>query len=227
MHELVAWPTDVREALALQESLRRRVRLEDDFGEVRTVVGVDVAFPRRAGEPVARCAVVVLSFPQMEVLEQAVAEVPVTFPYVPGLLAFREGPAIEAALQRLRRTPDLLLFDGHGYAHPRRIGIASHMGVLLDRPSVGCAKCILYGHAEPPGEHPGDRSPLLAPDGELLGYALRTKARTQPVYVSPGHRVSPDSAVALVLQCVRGYRLPEPTRMADRLSKQGHPPVSA
>lgn len=227
MDKQSAWPTDVREALALQEALRRRVRLEDDLGETRTVAGVDVAFPRRAGEPKARCAVVVLSFPQMQVLEQSLAEVPVTFPYVPGLLAFREGPAVQAALERLERLPDLFLFDGHGYAHPRRIGIASHMGVVLDRPSIGCAKRILYGHADPPGEHPGDRSPLLAPDGELLGYALRTRARSQPVYVSPGHRVSPDTAVALVLQCLRGYRLPEPTRLAHQLSTRAHPGVSA
>ena len=217
--EETRWPTEVHEALAVQAALRARVRLEDDLGEVNCVAGIDTGFPRRGGEPVARCAVVLLSFPELQPLEPATAELPVTFPYVPGLLAFREGPAIEAALARLRRQPDLLLFDGHGYAHPRRLGIASHLGVRLDRPAIGCAKSRLFGHAAEPGPLPGDHSPLCAPDGELLGYALRTKARCRPVFVSPGHRVSAATAVRLVLQCTRGYRLPEPTRLADLLSK--------
>ncbi|MBI3947355.1 MAG: deoxyribonuclease V [Armatimonadetes bacterium] len=215
----VQWPTEVREAVAVQQVLRRRIRLEDDPGPLATVAGVDTAFPKRGGEPVARCAVVVLSFPDLRLLGEAAAEVPVMFPYVPGLLAFREGPAIVAALAQLPEPPDLLMFDGHGYAHPRRIGIASHLGVLLDRPAIGCAKSILTGHADEPGPEPGDRAPLLARDGELLGYALRTRARTRPVYVSPGHRVSFATAADLVMACVRGRRLPEPTRLADHLSK--------
>jgi len=212
------WPTHVREAIARQHELRGRVRLEDDFGELRSVAGIDTAFPRVDGEPVARCAVVVLSFPELRPLTQATATAPVPFPYVPGLLALREGPVIEAALAQLPSLPDLLMFDGQGYAHPRRLGIASHLGVLLDRPSIGCAKGVLTGHYSDPGPNPGDRSPLLAPDGELLGYALRTKARTRPVFVSPGHRVSPKAAVELVMACARGYRLPEPTRLADQLA---------
>lgn len=212
------WPTDTREAVAIQKELRGRVRLEDDPGEVHTVAGVDTALPKRGGEPFARCAVVVLSFPELRPLGQATSVVPLTFPYVPGLLAFREGPAIEAALAQLASLPDLLIFDGHGYAHPRRMGIASHLGVLLDHPTVGCAKSILTGRAEEPDPDPGDRSPLLASDGELLGYALRTKRGVKPVYVSAGHRVSHQTAVDLVLRCTRGYRLPEPTRLADQLA---------
>lgn len=212
----IHWPTKVNEAVAVQQQLRQRVRLEDDLGTPATIAGIDTAFPERT---VARGAVVVLSYPDLQPLEQAVAHVPVTFPYVPGLLSFREGPAILEALSRLSSLPDLLLFDGHGYAHPRRVGIASHLGVLLDRPAIGCAKSILTGSASEPGYEPGDHTRLLSPDGELLGYALRTKRRTRPVYVSPGHRVSFETAVAVVMACVRGYRLPEPTRLADRLSK--------
>ena len=212
------WMVDVREAIALQQELRKRIRLDDDLDEVRTVAGVDTAFPKRGGEPVARCAVVVLSFPELRPVAQVTSVVPITFPYVPGLLAFREGPAIEAALIQLQRLPDLLLFDGHGYAHPRRMGIATHLGVLLDRPTLGCAKSILTGHAEEPGPNPGDRSPLLAPDGELLGYAVRTRRGVKPVYVSAGHRMRHETAVELVLRCARGYRLPEPTRLADKLA---------
>lgn len=213
------WPTEIQEALHLQEALRRQVRLEDDLKPLATVAGVDVAFPRREQGHVARCAVVVLSFPALQVREQATAEVPITFPYVPGLLAFREGPAILAALARLSLQPDLLMFDGQGVAHPRRLGIASHLGVLLDWPTIGCAKSRLFGHADEPGPHPGDRSPLLAPEGELIGYALRTQSHTQPVYVSPGHRVCHETAVHLVMACLRKHRLPEPTRLADQLSK--------
>ncbi len=212
------WMVDVREAIALQQELRKRIRLDDDLDEVRTVAGVDTAFPKRGGEPVARCAVVVLSFPELRPVAQVTSVVPITFPYVPGLLAFREGPAIEAALSQLQRLPDLLLFDGHGYARPRRVGISTHLGVLLGRTTLGCAKSILTGHAEEPGPNPGDRSPLLAPDGELLGYAVRTRRGVKPVYVSAGHRMRHETAVELVLRCARGYRLPEPTRLADKLA---------
>jgi deoxyribonuclease V len=215
------WKVNVREAIALQQELRERVRLEDDLGEVLTIAGIDTAFPKHGGEPVARCAVVVLSFPELHPVEQTTSVVPITFPYVPGLLAFREGPAIEAALGQLAGLPDLLLFDGHGYAHPRRMGIATHLGVLLDRPTLGCAKSILTGHAEEPGPNPGDRSPLTASDGELLGYALRTRRGVKPVYVSAGHRISHETAVDFVLRCARGHRLPEPTRLADKLAGAG------
>ncbi len=213
----IHWPADAREAVAIQKEMRPRVRLDDDYGGIRTVAGIDTAFPMRG--TVARCAIVVLSYPEMRPLSQVVREVPVTFPYVPGLLAFREGPAIAETLANQPETPDLLLFDGHGYAHPRRMGIASHLAVLLDLPSIGCAKSVLTGHFSEPGPDAGDRSPLIAGDGEMLGYALRTKARTRPVFISPGHRVSIETAVNLVMACVRGYRLPEPTRLADQLSK--------
>lgn len=214
--EPIRWPTAASEAIVVQKGLRARVRLKDDLGEIRTVAGVDTAFPEKG--TMARCAIVVLSFPELHRLGDATSLVPVTFPYVPGLLAFREGPAIEAALAQLPEMPDLLMFDGHGYAHPRRMGIASHLGVLLDWPSIGCAKSVLTGHFDEPGPNPGDRSPLLAKEGELLGYALRTKARTKPVFVSTGHRVSPGKAVEIVMACARGYRLPEPTRLADKLA---------
>ncbi|HYE79775.1 MAG TPA: endonuclease V, partial [bacterium] len=154
-----------------------------------------------------------------EVLEEVVARAPIRFPYVPGLLAFREGPLVEAALRQVRTEPDLLLFDGQGIAHPRGLGIAAHLGVLLDRPSIGIGKSRLTGYAEEPGPHPGNRSPLLLRDGRVIGTLLRTTARSKPVYVSPGNHVSPERAADLVMACVRGHRLPEPVHLADKLSK--------
>jgi deoxyribonuclease V len=152
-------------------------------------------------------------------MEERVVELPVTFPYIPGLLSFREAPVGLAAISALETRPDLLLVDGHGLAHPRRCGIACHLGLLLDLPTIGCAKSILVGQAEEPGPNPGDWTPLDN-RGETIGAALRTRPKTRPIYVSIGHRVSLASAIALVSQCGRGYRLPEPTRLADRIASR-------
>jgi deoxyribonuclease V len=179
---------------------------------VRIVAGVDASY-----KDVARAAVVALSFPALEVLETAVAVRAIPFPYVPGLLSFREAPAVLDALAKLRARPDVLIFDGQGLAHPRRLGLASHLGVYLDLPSVGCAKSRLVGRYEEPGPATGDRAPLVD-RGEVVGVALRTKPRTKPLFVSVGHKIDLETAVALVLACLRGYRLPEPTRLADRLA---------
>jgi deoxyribonuclease V len=135
------------------------------------------------------------------------------------LLSFREAPIALAALQQVRHQPDILLVDGHGIAHPRRFGIASHLGVLLDLPTIGCAKSVLVGKAAEPGLSPGESTALLDGD-DVIGTAIRTRLRSRPIYVSPGHRVSVETAAALVMQCLRGYRLPEPTRLADRLAGQ-------
>jgi deoxyribonuclease V len=211
------WDLPPAEAQRRQRELARQVILEDGFDELALVAGVDVSVPRE-GET-GRAAIVVWRPADGAVVEQLTAEAPVRFPYVPGLLAFREGPPIEAALRRLRHEPDLYLVDGQGIAHPRRLGIAAHLGVLLDRPTIGCAKSRLYGLDAEPGPEAGAAVPLLAPDGSRLGSILRTRAGTNPLYVSPGHRVSLSSAESVVLACCRGYRLPEPQRLADKLSK--------
>lgn len=207
--KLHAWDVSPAEAIRLQEALRHQAVVENRLGEVATVAGVDVSV---LGE-VARAAVVVLRYSDLAVLEVALAEVPVTFPYVPGLLAFREAPAILAACERLQVEPDLFIFDGQGSAHPRRMGIATHVGLFLDRPTIGCAKSRLCGvHPELPLQA-GSWVPLT--DGnEVIGAAVRTRAGVKPVYVSPGHRVDLATAVHYVLACCRGYRLPEPCRRA-------------
>ncbi|MGQ9681147.1 MAG: deoxyribonuclease V [Anaerolineae bacterium] len=213
LHHQHAWEVTPPEAVAIQQELRRLVILRGPLVDVRAVVGLDVSF---AGGR-ARAAAVVYSYPDLEVQEEAKAERAVGFPYVPGLLTFREGPAALAALERLRASWGVLLCDGQGYAHPRRLGLASHLGVLLDRPSVGCAKSRLVGRHGQVGEERGAWEPLL--DGvEVVGAALRTRRGVKPVYVSPGHRLDLESAIGLVLACTRGRRLPEPTRRAHILA---------
>ena len=166
----------------------------------------------------ARAAVVLLSYPALEIVEQHVYEEPVRMPYIPGLLSFREIPCILGAFDQLKRQPDLVMVDGQGIAHPRRLGIASHLGLWLDLPTIGCAKSILTGHHAKVGEEVGDWVPLHA-DGETIGAVLRTRARVKPMIVSIGHRISLETSLRYVLACGKGYRLPEPTRLADKLSK--------
>jgi deoxyribonuclease V len=205
------WDVPPAEAVAIQRDLRRSIVPEFPPRKVEIVAGVDMSV--RGQE--ARAAVVALSYPELTPLEQATAEVPITMPYIPGLLAFREGPAVLAACARLALEPDLLVFDGHGLAHPRRFGIACHMGVLLDRPSIGCAKSRLCGeHDEPPVE--AGSHTLLRDGGEVIGAVVRTRSGVRPVFVSIGHRVDLDAATQYILNCCRGYRLPEPTRLAHQ-----------
>ncbi len=206
------WNLSPRQAARLQERLRERVVLEDNFENIGYVAGADLAFDPQTDQAFA--GVIVYRFPQMEEVERRAARRKLRFPYVPGLLSFREGPALLAAFARLRTEPDLILIDGHGRAHPRLFGIACHVGVLLDKPAIGCAKSLLVGtHAEP-GVKAGSSAPLLY-HGERVGVVLRTRAAVKPVYVTTGHRVSLDAAVRLVSQCLDGYRLPKPTRQAD------------
>ncbi len=181
-----------------------------------TVAGLDVGI--RDG--IACAAVVVLSYPDLRAVAWSVARAPVSFPYIPGLLAYREIPVALAALRQLDIAPDVLVCDGQGIAHPRRMGIATHLGILLDHPTVGCAKSRLWGTHAPVGEARGEWQPL-DDHGETIGAALRTRAGVKPVYVSPGHRADLDSAVRLVLACAPRYRLPEPTRLAHLLAAVG------
>src|SRR4051812_18159736 len=194
MHQALdhGWNLSLDEARRVQETLAEQVARRDDLGSIRTVAGVDLAYPRTAtGVVSGRAAVVVLAFPGLEIVEEHVVTRPVTFPYIPGLLSFREAPIALAALQQMRVQPDLLFVDGHGIAHPRRFGIASHLGVLLDLPTIGIAKSILVGQATEPGPLPGDTA-LLVAGNETIGTALRTRPRSRPIYVSPGHRLSPE-----------------------------------
>jgi deoxyribonuclease V len=213
LHE---WTLEVAEAKALQVELARRVILEDQFGVVRRVAGVDMAI--NEGNGMARAAVVLLSYPELEILEKHVYEEPLRMEYVPGLLSFRELPALLGAFKQLKQQPDLVMADGQGIAHPRRLGIASHLGLWIDTPTIGCAKSILIGTHEPVGEQVGAWSPLLY-HKEVIGAALRTRAKVKPMYISAGHKISLESCIKFVLACGRGYRLPETTRQADKLSK--------
>ncbi len=218
------WVVSPARAIAIQDRFRDRVETRNRLGPVRCVAGIDISVTpgpraavarRPAGGVRARAAVVVLAFPGLEPVETVVIEQSCRFPYVPGLLAFREGPSILAAFRRLRTRPDLLIFDGQGIAHPRRFGIAAHIGVLLDLPAIGCAKSRLTGAHDAPGPARGEWTPLVD-GGETVGAALRTREGVKPVYVSIGHRVDLETAVAYVLRCGGGYRLPEPTRQAHQ-----------
>jgi len=214
------WDLEPEEARRLQTELAHRVSQEDDLGELRTIAGLDLGYPRtETGEEIGRAAAVVLSYPSLEPVEECIVLRPVSFPYVPGLLSFREAPVGLAAVAELETPPDLIVVDGQGRAHPRRFGIACHIGVLLDRPTIGCAKSILCGHADEPGPAPGDWTPLRH-RGEVIGAVVRTRVNVKPVYISVGHKISLETAVATIVSCLRGYRLPEPTRLADRLASQ-------
>ena len=203
------WDVSLAEAEAIQHDLRARVVQAPLTGPVRTIAGIDMST-----KDVARAAVVVLSYPELETLEIARAEKPLDFPYVPGFLSFREGPAVLAAFDKLTHAPDLLMFDGQGIAHPRRLGIAAHIGVLLDRPSIGCAKSLLVGR--PTGELGPDAGSWveLIDRKEVVGALVRTRRNVKPMYISVGHRIDLPGAVQWVLACAQGYRLPEPTRRA-------------
>lgn len=209
------WNVTPRQARRLQEKLSGRVERQDRLADVRRVGGTDLGFAD--GGKTARAAVVVLDYPSLELVEWAVAERPATFPYVPGLLSFREIPALMAAWRKLRNRPDVVLCDGQGIAHPRRIGIASHFGLVADVPTVGVAKSRLVGTHREPGSRRGCATRLMDGD-EQIGLVLRTRDGVRPVYVSIGHRVSLATAKKLVLACAPNYRLPETTRWADRIA---------
>jgi deoxyribonuclease V len=209
------WPRDPRDAIALQQRLRHRVITNDQLKTVEYVAGLDVGFEQ--DDSVVRAAVAVLSFPDLRMADQAVARRSATFPYIPGLLSFREIPALLDALDKLGVRPDLLLCDGQGLAHPRRFGLACHLGVLTGIPSIGVAKSLLVGAHEPLPQPRGAWRPLVH-KGEVVGAALRTRAGVAPVYVSIGHKVSLATAIDYVLACAPKYRLPETTRAAHRLA---------
>jgi deoxyribonuclease V len=205
------WQVTTAQAFEIQLRLASEVSRTNELASPRFIAGVDISVDRVRDE--ARGAVVVLSYPELRLVETQVVDGKVDFPYVPGLLSFREAPLTLAAFERLETAPDLVLFDGQGIAHPRRLGLAAHLGLFLDTPSIGCAKSRLCGHHDTPGLEPGSHAELVD-GGEVIGAALRTKAGTNPVYVSIGHKIDLESAINWVMRCCRGYRLPEPTRLA-------------
>lgn len=207
------WKLSPAEARALQQRLRGEVLATGGPGDVRLVAGVDVSAGRFG--TVGRAAVVVLEYPALRAVEQAAEEAPVPFPYVPGLLSFREIPLLLPAFERLRRTSDLLVVDGQGVAHPRRFGLAAHLGVLLGLPTIGCAKSRLIGTHDAVPDERGASVPLLD-RGEVIGAVVRTRPGVKPLYISVGHRIGLESAVEWILRLTRGLRLPEPTRLAHQ-----------
>jgi deoxyribonuclease V len=210
------WNLSPSEAIRIQKQLAFEVIREDKFETpIKTVAGIDLGYDVK--NDTSRAVVVVLSFPELELLESSEARLPIQFPYVPGLLSFRETPVAIKALENLKITPDVILCDGQGLAHPRRFGIACHIGIIADVPTVGVAKSVLVGRYENLGEERGSRA-LLVHRGEQVGVALRTKTRVQPLFVSVGHRISLETSIEIVLKCAPKYRLPETTRLADKMA---------
>ena len=228
MRELHSWTLEPHEAIDIQNQLKTQLILSWDRRPIHTVAGVDMSLKDPAAAPVdedapagiAHAAIVVFSFPELVPLEGATANAPLNFPYVPGLLAFREGPAILAAWEKLSTKPDLLMFDGQGIAHPRGMGIASHMGLWLNRPTIGVAKTRLYGHHVEPGRRRGDWVDLRdeRDPKQVIGAVLRSQDKSTPLYLSPGHLIDVPNSVEFVKRCMTKYRLPETTRWAHKLA---------
>lgn len=209
------WTQTAEEATVIQQKLRSQVITEDRLEEVQYVAGVDVGFEDNYA--ITKAAVVVLSFPDLQLVEKAIARRSTSFPYIPGFLSFREIPTILEALKELTIVPNLIMCDGHGIAHPRRFGIASHLGVLIDLPTIGVAKSLLVGkHQEVLSDKGQWQS--LADKGETVGAVLRSRTNVKPIYISIGHRISLPTALDYVLRCTPKYRLPETTRWADKLA---------
>lgn len=212
--QLHDWNLTPREAVELQKKLRERVRLEPLRKRIETIAGADISFNKF--EATVYAGIVVLRLPSLEIVEEVGVVSETRFPYVPGLLSFRETPSVLEAWEKLKSEPDAVMFDGQGIAHPRRVGIASHVGLLINRPTLGCAKSVLVGKYEEPEKERGSWTELVD-KGEVVGAALRTKNNVQPIFVSPGHLINLAGAIELTLQADGGYRQPEPTRRAHLL----------
>lgn len=209
------WDLKPKEAIALQKELASELILEFDGRRIDSIGGVDVSIR----DDKAICAVVALSYPELEPLESAVATDNITYPYVPGLLTFREGPVFEKTWAKIERKPDVLMFDGQGIAHPRRMGIAAHMGLRIDTPTVGVGKTRLFGKFVEPDSDKGDSSDLIDPKTSLIiGKVIRSRNYLKPIFVSPGHRMDVEKAKEIALRCCVSYKIPEPTRLAHRVA---------
>jgi len=213
LRDLHPWVVSPAEAAQIQRMLSPQVIRRGEPAEVRLIAGVDISVDASRRRGIG--AVIVLSYPDLQLVEASIEEADLSFPYVPGLLSFRETPVLRSALEKLSNRPDLLIADAQGLAHPRRFGLACHLGLLLDLPTIGCAKSRLIGEHWPLGEEVGSRADLTD-EGEVIGSVLRTRSGTRPVFVSIGHRISLRAAEEWVLRCCKGYRLPEPTRLAHQ-----------
>jgi deoxyribonuclease V len=216
-----SWKLTPAQAIALQKELASEIITSGDVSNVHLVSGADISVSR--GSRTARAAIVVLSYPALELVEVETAVAELAFPYIPGLLSFREAPVILDLFQKLSHKPDLLIVDGQGIAHPRRLGIASHLGLRLDMPTIGCAKSRLCGEHDEVGYDAGNQARLIL-DSEVIGMVLRTRTGSKPLYISPGHKIGLEEAVRWTLACTRGYRLPEPSRLAH-LAAGGNLPL--
>jgi deoxyribonuclease V len=212
------WQVTTHEAIAIQKRLRTQVITDSTVDAIHYVAGADIATSKDS--PKAYAGVVVLSYPTLEVVEERGIEDEVTFPYIPGLLAFREGPALIKVFEQLTTEPDVIVFDGQGLAHPRGMGIATHMGLVFDKPSIGCAKSLLFGRYQEPDHEKGAWADLRDPQGHLIGAVVRSKPKTTPIFVSIGHRIDLPTAIRILIECTRGVRIPEPTRLAHNFVTQ-------
>lgn len=208
-----SWDVSIKEAISIQKELAQKVIAQGRPEIIEIIAGIDISYDKDSN--LCFCTIVMLNYSNMEIISINHVYDDICFPYVPGLLSFREGPIIIKAYESLSVKPDIILFDGQGIAHPRRLGIASHIGIYLGVPSIGCAKSRLYGTYKEPGIKVGSREYLYDRNGQTIGVVLRTKANVRPVFVSPGHLVGVDESAQIVMSCVRGYRLPQPTRLAD------------
>lgn len=218
IYRLHPWNVTPREAIRIQEELRAKIIGRGRVPSPTLVAGADAAFDSQAGRVFA--AVVILTFPALEAIEAVVHQEHLSFPYIPGLLSFREAPALLHTFEKVRHNPDAIFIDGHGLSHPRAAGIACHIGVCLDKPTIGCAKSVLVGTHRAPGLSRGATTSLYDATGRVIGSVVRTRDRVRPIFVSVGHRIGLAQAVQLTLACGKGYRIPEPTRQADRLAEE-------
>ncbi|MGA2315620.1 MAG: endonuclease V [Thermodesulfobacteriota bacterium] len=216
MKKLHSWNVSVEEAIQIQEALKDRIILKKTFSKVRTMGGGDVAYSKNENRLFG--AIVILSFPDMEILDMATADGKIPFPYIPTLLSFREGPILIKTFQRLKIKPNIMIFDGQGIAHPRGMGLASHMGLWLNLPSIGCAKTALLDEFISPGPSKGSYE-WIRREGKKVGAVLRTKENVKPLFISPGHRIDLSTSIQLLLESCRGFRIPEPLRKAHQLSR--------
>ena len=219
MCSIDVWNVTTAEGIEIQKKLRALVSRTWDGRSIRLIAGADVHFPTKE---TARAAIAILAYPGLEIVESSAYEGPCAFPYVPGLLSYREIPPLLEALKKLRGKPDIILCDGQGIAHPRGLGLASHLGLVLGIPTIGCAKSPLYGEFEEPGAERGSTSPIKDPQGRTIGSVVRTRDRTRPLYVSVGHRITLKKAVSIVMDCLKSFRIPEPLRAAHRLAGLHH-----
>ena len=217
MKQLHSWNVSVEQAIRIQEAFNERIILKKTFSKVKTIGGGDVAYSKNGN--LLFGAIIVLSFPDMEILDMATADGKIPFPYIPGLLSFREGPILIKTFQRLKLKPDVMIYDGQGIAHPRGMGLASHVGLWLDLPSIGCAKTPLLDEFISPGPLRGS-SEWIRKEGKKVGAVLRTKENVKPLFVSPGHRIDLPTSIKLILESCKGYRFPEPLREAHQLSRK-------